>query len=74
MIGDHQPLASVTGPGAPWEVPVHLISSDAALLQRFVDAGFTPGPVPAQRSLGSMQALTDTLLAAFDAPASIAGQ
>lgn len=67
VIGDHQPLATVTGPGASWEVPVHIIGTDRALLRRFEALGFTPGLEPMQAPLGDMHELTDLLLAAFDA-------
>ncbi len=49
VIGDHQPVSTVTGidsASASWDVPVHLISSDRALLQRFSAAGFTAGLLP----------------------------
>jgi hypothetical protein len=67
VIGDHQPLASVSGAGASWDVPVHIISADAALLRRFEAHGFTPGllPAPGPSSI-RMHALTALLLAVFD--------
>jgi len=65
LIGDHQPASSVSGAGAPWEVPVHVVSSDPALLQRFVDRGFHPGLEPRRPALGAMHDLTGILLAAF---------
>jgi hypothetical protein len=67
VIGDHQPLASVTGPGAPWDVPVHIISRNAPLLQRLQAAGFTPGLTPPAQRWGAMHELTGALLQAFDA-------
>ena len=71
VIGDHQPLASVSGPGASWDVPVHVISADARLLRRFEAAGVTPGLVPrtpAQGGTIGMHELTQVLLDAFAAP------
>lgn len=65
-MGDHPPIASVTGPNASWDVPVHLISRDAALLQRFEAAGFVPDLEPSTHSLGPLHALTPLLLSAFD--------
>lgn len=62
VIGDHQPLASVSGAGASWDVPVHVISADRALLARFTAAGFAPGLLPASSTLGDMHELTATLL------------
>ena len=53
VIGDHQPAAAVSGEGASWDVPVHIIGSRQAVLDRFVAHGFRPGvtpPRPATRS------------------------
>ncbi len=69
LIGDHQPLAAVSGAGASWDVPVHVISADARLLQRFEALGFAPGLAPPAQAAGSMHGLTPLLLAAFDARA-----
>jgi hypothetical protein len=66
VIGDHQPFAGVSGAGASWDVPVHLISADAALLRRFEAQGFVPGLAPAGPAIGGMHALTSVLLRAFD--------
>ncbi|MDM0076563.1 sulfatase-like hydrolase/transferase [Variovorax sp. J2P1-59] len=66
VIGDHQPMASVSGRGASWDVPVHIISDDPQLLKRFEAAGFTRGLLPMQASTMSMHGLTSVLLHAFD--------
>jgi Sulfatase len=68
VVGDHQPPALVSGRGASWDVPVHVISDNAALLQRLLGSGFVPGLTPPSTSLGSMPVLTSVLLNAFDAP------
>lgn len=68
VVGDHQPPALVSGPGASWDVPVHVISDNRPLLQRLLGNGFVPGLVPLERALGPMHALTPVLLKAFDAP------
>lgn len=47
VLGDHQPAPVVTGPEASRAVPVHVISRDAALIERFEVDGFTPGMIPA---------------------------
>jgi hypothetical protein len=67
VIGDHQPLAAVSGQGASWDVPVHVISADARLIRRFEALGFVPGLTPPARE-GSipMHGLTSLLIAAFD--------
>jgi hypothetical protein len=69
VIGDHQPVAGVTGPGASWDVPVHVFSRDAALLARFEALGFGRGLTPPADTLGGMHQLTSLLLAAFDGTA-----
>jgi Sulfatase len=66
VLGDHQPAAIVTGAGATWDVPIHIISSNPALLQRFVAQGFKPGLEPAEPRLGTLFDLTRLLLAVFD--------
>jgi hypothetical protein len=66
VIGDHQPLAAVSGMGASWDVPVHVISADARLLQRFLALGFAPGLMPPAHAAGSLHGLTPLMLAAFD--------
>ena len=65
VLGDHQAFAGVSGAGASWDVPVHVISDDARLLQRFEAAGFTPGLEPRGPALGGMHTLTELLLAAW---------
>ncbi len=62
VIGDHQPFAGVSGAGASWDVPVHVISADKALIARFRAAGFREGLLPPASTLGDMHALTATLL------------
>ena len=54
VLGDHQPPASVTGEGAPWDVPVHIISSRPDLIARFEALGFMPGLQPDRKPLGSL--------------------
>ena len=65
LIGDHQPPALVSGEGAPWDVPVHVITSRQAVLDRLVQRGFTAGLAPRRPSLAKMHALTPVLLDAF---------
>ena len=68
IVGDHQPPALVSGQGASWEVPVHVISDDPALLQRLLGSRFVSGLTPPKEALGSMSALTSVLLEVFDGP------
>lgn len=65
VIGDHQPIGAVTGPGAPWDVPVHVIGRNTLVLERLRSAGFVEGLRPADRAIAPMQALTPMLLEAF---------
>ncbi|MEZ5651903.1 MAG: hypothetical protein R3E87_15300 [Burkholderiaceae bacterium] len=67
LIGDHQPLSGVSRPGASWDVPVHVITRDTALLDRFIAEGFKRGMEPERVSQGGMHKLTRHLLRAFDA-------
>jgi hypothetical protein len=69
FVGDHQPAASVSGEGADWAVPVHVVTRDPALLQRFVEQGFVAGLEPRRPVLGGMHDLTAMLLKALAAPA-----
>ena len=68
IVGDHQPPALVSGPGASWDVPVHVVSDDPALLQRLLGSGFVPGLAPSEQALGPMHQLTRVLLGVFNAP------
>jgi hypothetical protein len=47
MLGDHQPAASVTGPGARWDVPVHVITDNDRIITALLAAGFAEGLMPA---------------------------
>jgi hypothetical protein len=68
LVGDHQPAASVTGVGARWDVPVHVITSRGAVTRALRDAGFVEGLdlMPMSRRVGGMADLTTLLLRAFD--------
>jgi hypothetical protein len=65
-VGDHQPAASVSGKDASWDVPVHIVTRDRALLERFIAQGFVPGLTPERKPLGGMHDLTTLLLRALD--------
>jgi hypothetical protein len=65
LLGDHQPTANITGDNASWDVPVHIVSRDRALLERFKAQGLTDGLWPERRSLGGLHHLTSVLLAGF---------
>jgi phosphatidylglycerophosphate synthase len=70
LLGDHQPLTVITGPDASSQVPISVVASDPAALDRISDwdwqEGLLPGPTaPVWR----MDAFRDRFLAAFSAPA-----
>jgi hypothetical protein len=66
VLGDHQPAGVVTGDGATWDVPVHVISANPELLQRFTARGFRPGLEPAEPRIGKLFDFTRLLLDVFD--------
>jgi hypothetical protein len=72
LIGDHQPLGAVSGPGARWDVPVHVVATPGPVLDALAAHGFRPGLAPAPRSLGGMHELAPMLLEAFDGGAAAA--
>jgi hypothetical protein len=65
LIGDHQPAAAVSGEGASWDVPVHVVTSRQPVLDRLLARGFRTGMTPAGPALGRMHTLTPALLDAF---------
>jgi hypothetical protein len=73
ILGDHQPPAMVSGTHASWDVPVHVITSNPALLDALQGCGFVPGMIPASKPIGHMHQLGPSLLHAFEAPDSQAG-
>jgi hypothetical protein len=69
LVGDHQPPALVSGRGAPWTVPVHIVTSREAIVERLLEDGFVEGVTPTRPPLGKMHELVPILLRAFDATA-----
>jgi len=71
VLGDHQPAAAVSGEGAPWDVPVHVIvgigsaSDRSRILDRLAARGFRRGLTPQRPALGHMHTLLPVLLDAF---------
>lgn len=65
LVGDHQPVAAVSGPGASYRVPVHVVASPGIVIDRLRSAGFGDGITPGPKSLGGMHHLTTVLLDAF---------
>jgi hypothetical protein len=65
LLGDHQPPSVVSGDGASWEVPVHIIASRPALLDQFTKHGFTPGLEPRHPAVTKINGMMDLMLSAF---------
>jgi hypothetical protein len=74
VLGDHQPAATVSGAGAVHTVPVSVVTSDPAVLDRIAawdwQEGLLPGP---SAPVWPMDAFRDRFLAAFSSgPAAVA--
>jgi hypothetical protein len=65
LIGDHQPPGLVSGAGASWNVPVHVIASRGGVLDRLRDHGFHEGLTPGRSAVARMDTLLPILLDAF---------
>jgi hypothetical protein len=65
LIGDHQPPGLVSGAGASWNVPVHVIASRGGVLDRLRDHGFHEGLTPGRTTVARMDTLLPMLLDAF---------
>jgi phosphoglycerol transferase MdoB-like AlkP superfamily enzyme len=65
MLGDHQPPAAVSGVGASWSVPVHVIARRPEVIEALLRAGFQRGLFPERPTFGPMNTLLPTLLDAF---------
>jgi hypothetical protein len=70
LIGDHQPAASVSGVGARWDVPVHVVTYRDDIAAALIDAGFVKGVAlaPLQRPIMTLPELSVLLLDTFAAP------
>ena len=68
LVGDHQPPALVSGAGASWNVPVHVIASREALLDRLRARRFQDGLAPGSAAVARMDELLPLLLQAFGDP------
>jgi hypothetical protein len=68
VVGDHQPPALVSGEGASWNVPVHVIAGRASrpdVLERLEHLGFGEGLAPPPPVVARMDTLLPLLLDAF---------
>jgi hypothetical protein len=73
LIGDHQPPALVSGEGAPWDVPIHVITNRREILDSLAARGFVRGLTPTRPHLGQMHEAVPILLEAFSAVDPAAG-
>jgi len=66
FLGDHQPVPAVTGATTNRDVPISLVTRDAAVLARIADWGWVEGLVPSEQApVWSMSDFRDRFLAAF---------
>ena len=65
LVGDHQPPGLVSGPGASWEVPVHVIASRRGVLDRLRQHRFGEGLAPRGPAVTRIDMLLPILLDAF---------
>jgi hypothetical protein len=65
LIGDHQPPAAVTGEGASWDVPVHVMTSRPIVLDRLRQHGFRDGLTPPTAATMGINDLLPVLLQGF---------
>ena len=70
LVGDHQPPALVSGEGAPWDVPMHVITNRHDILESLAAHGFVRGLTPTRPHLGQMYETVPLLLDAFSGPKS----
>ena len=70
LIGDHQPAASVAGPEARWDVPVHIVTRRDDIAAALLAVGFVKGVAlaPQQRPIATLSELSTLLLRTFDSP------
>ncbi len=65
LVGDHQPPALVSGEGAKWHVPMHVITSRPAVLAALQAQSFRPGLRPDGPVTSAMHEALPRLLDAF---------
>ncbi|MFJ2213019.1 sulfatase [Streptomyces sp. NPDC101062] len=66
FLGDHQPNATVTGPGAGRDVPISIVARDPAVLDRISDWGWQDGLKPGPDApVWRMDTFRDRFLTAY---------
>ena len=66
VLGDHQPAANVSGEGASWDVPVHIMTKRTEIVEALEHQGFRSGLTPMRPAVGRMNDLALWLVEAFD--------
>jgi hypothetical protein len=70
LIGDHQPPAIVSGEHASWDVPMHVVTNRAGVLDSLLAHGFVRGLTPRHPHFGQMHEVVPVVLDALSgAPA-----
>ncbi|UUU19910.1 sulfatase [Streptomyces sp. DSM 40750] len=73
FLGDHQPMASVSGNGADHDVPVTIVAHDPKVLERIDDWGWSDGLRPGDDApVWRMDAFRDRFLTAYGEEANAA--
>ncbi|MEU3945314.1 CDP-alcohol phosphatidyltransferase [Streptomyces sp. NPDC029526] len=66
FLGDHQPIARVSGSGASRDVPVSVVAKDPEVLEKIADWNWTEGLTPAKDApVWRMDAFRDRFLTAY---------
>jgi hypothetical protein len=66
FLGDHQPVAKVSGDGANHQVPVSIVAKDPKVLEKIADWHFTEGLRPAKDApVWRMSSFRDRFLTAY---------
>ncbi|MEU9485824.1 sulfatase [Streptomyces decoyicus] len=66
FLGDHQPVAKVSGDHASRDVPVAIVAHDPDVLKRISDWGYTPGLNPGHKApVWRMDAFRNRFLSAY---------
>lgn len=66
FLGDHQPVAKVSGDGADHQVPVSIVAKDPKVLDKIADWRFTDGLRPAKNApVWRMSSFRDRFLTAY---------
>jgi hypothetical protein len=73
VLGDHQPVPTVSGSGASHRVPVSVIASDPAVMFRIASWQWQEGLLPSRTApVWRMDGFRDRFLATFSSPGAVA--